>query len=59
MRMLILLIAAVTAVHAQTNEVLCKGCGVCVATCPSGAAAARHFTEGQLQAEIAEVLRDA
>jgi heterodisulfide reductase subunit A len=43
----------------QTNEVLCKGCGVCVASCPSGAAAARHFSDSQLQAEIAEVLRDA
>ncbi|MBN2529043.1 MAG: CoB--CoM heterodisulfide reductase iron-sulfur subunit A family protein [Deltaproteobacteria bacterium] len=43
---------------AQVNEVLCQGCGTCVATCPSGAASARHFTEEQLNVEIAEVLRD-
>jgi heterodisulfide reductase subunit A len=34
------------------NEALCKGCGVCVAACPSGAIVGRHFTTGQLMAEI-------
>lgn len=42
----------------STNEVLCKGCGSCVAACPSGAAVARHFSDLQLTAEITEVLRD-
>lgn len=41
---------------ASINEVLCQGCGTCVATCPSGAAAARHFTDAQLDAEVKEVL---
>jgi heterodisulfide reductase subunit A len=43
--------------HVRVNEVLCRGCGTCVAACPSGAARARHFTDEQLRAEIAEVLR--
>lgn len=38
------------------NDVLCHGCGSCVAACASGAAEARHFTDRQLEAEIAEVL---
>jgi heterodisulfide reductase subunit A len=35
---------------------LCKACGACVATCPSGAITARHFTDRQIFAEIAGVL---
>jgi heterodisulfide reductase subunit A len=35
---------------------LCKACGACVATCPSGAITARHFTDAQIFAEIAGVL---
>ncbi|MEW6400135.1 MAG: 4Fe-4S binding protein, partial [Bacillota bacterium] len=36
----------------RVNEALCKGCGVCAAACPSGAISARHFSVGQLLAEI-------
>ena len=36
------------------GHILCRGCGTCVAACPSGAARARHFTDEQLHAEIAE-----
>lgn len=43
---------------AVVNEVLCQGCGTCVATCPSGSASARHFTDGQLDAEVAEAIND-
>lgn len=35
---------------------VCKACGTCVAACPSGAIDARHFTDGQLRAEIEGVL---
>ena len=40
----------------RVNEALCKGCGVCVAACPSGAITGKHFTTGQLLAEIEGVL---
>ncbi len=35
---------------------LCKACGACVAACPSGAIAARHFTDKQIFSEIEGVL---
>jgi heterodisulfide reductase subunit A len=47
-----------TRTRVQVNEVLCRGCGTCVAACPSGVARARHFTDEQLRAEIAEVLSE-
>jgi len=37
---------------AEINATLCKGCGTCAAWCPSGAIAARHFTDGQVNAMI-------
>jgi heterodisulfide reductase subunit A len=40
----------------EINDVLCRGCGTCVAGCASGAAVARQFTDDQLKAEIAEVM---
>ncbi len=40
----------------QVNEVLCHGCGTCVASCASGAANARKFTDEQIGTEIVEVL---
>ncbi len=42
---------------AVVNTVLCKGCGTCVAACPSGSAKSRHFTTRQIFAEIEEVLK--
>jgi len=40
----------------RVNEALCKGCGVCVAACPSGAITGKHFTTGQIMAEIEGIL---
>lgn len=34
------------------NEALCKGCGSCASACPSGAAAARHFKDIQIYAQL-------
>ncbi len=34
----------------QVNEVLCKGCGACVAACPAGAAIQNGFTNEQVLA---------
>jgi heterodisulfide reductase subunit A len=42
---------------AVVNTVLCKGCGTCVAACPSGSAQSKHFTNEQITAEIEEVLK--
>jgi heterodisulfide reductase subunit A len=41
---------------AQINEVLCKGCGACVAACPAGAASQHGFTNEQVLAEIEGIL---
>ncbi len=42
---------------AVVNAVLCKGCGTCVAACPSGASQGKHFTTQQIFTEIEEVLK--
>jgi len=41
---------------ASINEVLCKGCGACVAACPAGAAVQNGFTDDQVLAEIEGML---
>ncbi|MBM4136636.1 MAG: CoB--CoM heterodisulfide reductase iron-sulfur subunit A family protein [Nitrospira sp.] len=41
---------------ATINEVLCRGCGICAAACPSGAIKAKHFTDKQIFAEIEGLL---
>ncbi len=37
---------------ARINASLCKGCGTCASWCPSGAIAARHYTDAQVNAMI-------
>jgi heterodisulfide reductase subunit A len=41
---------------AEVNEVLCKGCGACVAACPAEAATQYGFTNDQVLAEIEGIL---
>jgi heterodisulfide reductase subunit A len=36
----------------EINPSLCKGCGTCASWCPSGAIAAKHFTDRQVNAMI-------
>jgi heterodisulfide reductase subunit A len=40
----------------QVNKVLCRGCGTCAATCPSGAIQADHYTDRQIFSEIEGLL---
>ncbi|HEY6099405.1 MAG TPA: 4Fe-4S dicluster domain-containing protein, partial [Anaeromyxobacter sp.] len=42
---------------ARVEAVHCRGCGICAAGCPTGAASARHFTRAQISAEISALLR--
>jgi heterodisulfide reductase subunit A len=42
---------------AKVNEILCKGCGACVAACPSGAAQQKHFRDSQLVSMIENSMR--
>lgn len=42
----------------EVNEVVCKGCGNCAATCPNKAISAKHFNNDQILAEIEGILID-
>ncbi|MCK5377358.1 MAG: 4Fe-4S dicluster domain-containing protein, partial [Acidobacteria bacterium] len=37
---------------ATVNDVTCRSCGSCVATCPAAAVSQLGFTDAQLEAEI-------
>jgi heterodisulfide reductase subunit A len=43
---------------AVVNEALCKGCGVCMATCPKGGIFVRRFSPEQLEAMVDAALED-
>jgi heterodisulfide reductase subunit A len=42
----------------RVNPALCKGCGTCVAACPSQVITGAHFTYDQIMAEIDGILFD-
>ena len=44
--------------HSYVISALCKACGVCVAACPSSAIKGRHFTDGQVLAQIDGIFND-
>jgi heterodisulfide reductase subunit A len=44
---------------AQINPVLCKGCGTCVAACPSGSIRQNLFEDEEIYEEILGVLAHA
>jgi heterodisulfide reductase subunit A len=43
---------------AKINSVLCKGCGCCVATCPSGSITQNQFKDSQIFAQIDALLAE-
>jgi heterodisulfide reductase subunit A len=40
----------------RVSQVLCKGCGMCAAACPSSAISVQNFTSAQIMAEIEGLL---
>jgi heterodisulfide reductase subunit A len=38
------------------NDVLCKGCGVCAASCPEKAITMKHFSDDEVLAEATAAL---
>jgi heterodisulfide reductase subunit A len=40
----------------ETNEALCKGCGVCQATCPKRGIFVRHYKLDQIAAVVEAAL---
>jgi heterodisulfide reductase subunit A len=40
----------------ETNEALCKGCGVCQATCPKAGIFVRHYSLNQIAAVVEAAL---
>jgi heterodisulfide reductase subunit A len=42
----------------KINPALCKGCGTCIAACPSGAAQTGYYNNQQIFAEIEGLLME-
>ena len=44
-------------IHSHVIPEVCKGCGVCVSTCPSGAISAGHFTDDEILSQVRAALQ--
>ena len=42
----------------RVNPALCKGCGTCVAACPSGVIEGQHYTYDAIMSQIEGILWD-
>ena len=40
----------------KINDAICKGCGACVAACPSAAIKHKHYTTEEIMAQIEGIL---
>jgi heterodisulfide reductase subunit A len=40
----------------EVNEALCRGCGMCMATCPKQGAYVRNFMPEQFSAMVRQIL---
>jgi heterodisulfide reductase subunit A len=43
---------------AELTQALCKGCGTCAAECPKEAIEMKHFTDAQIESQIAAALEE-
>lgn len=43
---------------AEVNELSCKGCGICVSSCPARAIELRYYREGQLTSKVYAILKE-
>ena len=43
---------------AEVNDLSCKGCGVCVSSCPARAIELRYYREGQLTSKVYAILKE-
>jgi heterodisulfide reductase subunit A len=41
----------------RSDNILCKGCGLCAATCPKGGIVVLGFTRQQLEAQVDAALQ--
>ena len=52
--------AAISLKHdgAEVDEILCRGCGTCLANCPSEAITLRYYREPQYEKQIDAILEE-
>ncbi len=43
---------------AEVNDLNCKGCGICISSCPARAIELRYYREGQLTSKVYAILKE-